>query len=237
MALSWIDFINGEALSSVRSKINSFNTNTVTDVNTNTGNITTNTAGIATNVTNIATNTSNIATNVTNIATNTAGIATNVTDIAALDVRVTANEVEIAHLEDSGMSVLSGSNIAPQTVNTSATAITSFDTLAIEVGVGTTGSVINQSMTADSAGVFKLRYESFLSYASNVTITWQIYKNGSPFGNSVSLSGKGANVFTLILISAANLLANDELKLYGTASASTSLTIAQANGTLEKTHF
>lgn len=54
MALSWIDFINGEALSSVRAKINSFNGSVVTDVNTNTTNTITNTANILTNTNGLA---------------------------------------------------------------------------------------------------------------------------------------------------------------------------------------
>ena len=54
MALSWIDFINGEALSSVRAKINGFNGSVVTDVNTNTTNTTTNTANILTNTNGLA---------------------------------------------------------------------------------------------------------------------------------------------------------------------------------------
>jgi len=155
----------------------------------------------------------------------------------ALDARVTANEEDLVHFKDTGLSVLSGNALTPQTVLTSATLIVSFDTLAIEVGQGTNGDIPNQSITAHSIGVYKLRYEAFLSYASNVVIEWQIFKNGSPFGNSIDLAGQGANVFTLILISSTELLAGDTLQLFGTASASTDITIAQANGTLKKTHF
>jgi len=155
----------------------------------------------------------------------------------ALDARVTANEDALAILNNSGLTVMSGSSLTPQTINIVPTPIISFDTLAIEVGVGTEGDVLTQSIKATDDGVFKLRYEAFLSYASNVTITWKIYKNESPFGDAITLTGKGAEVFTLVLISATELLANDILQLYGTASASTDITIAQSNGTLEKTYF
>lgn len=158
--------------------------------------------------------------------------------IAALeDGKVQENIEAIAVINNSGMSVLGGNALTPQTIAVTPTPVVSFDTLSIEVGVGTTGSVLNQSMTADVNGVYKLRYESFLSYASNIDITWQIYKNGVPFGNAITLAGQGSKVFPIVLISAAYLLAGDELKLYGTASASTDITVAQANGTLEKTYF
>lgn len=143
----------------------------------------------------------------------------------------------VATLENTGMTVLSGSSLTPQTIGTSATAVASFDTLSIEAGTCTTGSVAGQSMTADCDGVFKLRYEAFVSYSNSVDITWQIYKNGIPFGSSITLSGQGAKVFPIVLLSSANLLAADVLKLYATATASTAITITQANGTLEKTAF
>lgn len=157
-------------------------------------------------------------------------IATNATGIATNDARLDT-------LEDTGMSVMSGSNLTPQTIGITATKVISFDTLSIEVGVGTTGDIPNNKAIADSNGVFKLRYESFISYASNVDITWQIWKNGTPFGASIELTGDGARIFPILLISSTSLLANDELELYATASASTDITIAQSNGTLEKTHF
>ncbi len=151
--------------------------------------------------------------------------------------QVDTNTAALVVLNNTGMVVRAGSNIAPQTINTSATKVVSFDTTVIEAGVGAVWDVANVRMKATLDGVFKLRYESFISYASNVDITWQIYKNGAPFGSSVTLSGQGATVFPLVLISSAPLLANDYLELHGTASASTPLTVVQANGTLEKTYF
>ena len=167
-------------------------------------------------------------------------VASNAVEVAKidpLDVRVTANEVAIVHLNDTGMTVRTGSNIAPQTIAITATRVISFDTTTVEAGTGTLWDIANGRMKATSDGIFKLRYESFVSYASNVNITWQIYKNGAPFGNSITLSGQGATVFPLVLLSSTPLLADDYLELHGTASASTPLTVVQANGTLEKTHF
>ena len=158
-------------------------------------------------------------------------------DVADAVVDLVDHEARLVHLEDTGMSVMSGSNLTPQTIGITATKVISFDTLAIEVGVGTTGDIPNNKAIADSNGVFKLRYESFISYASNVDIIWQIWKNGAPFGASIELAGDGARIFPILLISSTSLLANDELELYATASASTDITIAQSNGTLEKTHF
>lgn len=51
------------------------------------GDIATNTTNISTNTSNIATNTSNISTNASNISTNTSNISTNTTDIGTLEGR------------------------------------------------------------------------------------------------------------------------------------------------------
>lgn len=147
------------------------------------------------------------------------------------------HESRIVDIENAGMTVRTGSNISPQTIATTATKVVSFDTTAVEAGVGTLWDTVNLRMKATTDGIFKLRYESFVSYTSNVDITWQIYKNGATFGNSITLSGQGATVFPLVLLSSAPLLADDYLELYATATASTALTVVQANGTLEKTHF
>lgn len=147
------------------------------------------------------------------------------------------HESRIVDIENAGMTVRTGSNISPQTIATTVTRVVSFDTTAVEAGVGTLWDTVNLRMKATTDGIFKLRYESFVSYASNVDITWQIYKNGATFGNSITLSGQGATVFPLVLLSSTPLLADDYLELHATATASTTLTVVQANGTLEKTHF
>ena len=67
MALTFTDINNGEAGSSVRSKINNFNNAAATQVNTNETNIAQNSTDIATNTTDIATNTGDIAVNAGNI--------------------------------------------------------------------------------------------------------------------------------------------------------------------------
>ena len=151
--------------------------------------------------------------------------------------QIASMKIQTDALALTGMTVMSGHTLTPQTIGITPTKVLSFDTVAIDVGVGTSGSVTTNSVTADLSGVFKLRYESFLSYASNVTITWQIYKGGVPFGEAMALAGEGATVFPLLLISSTPLTAGDELELYATASASTDITILQSNGTLEKTHF
>lgn len=157
--------------------------------------------------------------------------------LAQLDVDVTDHEARLVDLENTGLTVLSGNSLTPQSIGTSATKVTAFDSIDVDAGAGTSGDLVNQRAIADSAGVFKLRFEAFITYASNVDITWQIYKNGSPYGSSLTLSGQGATAFALVLISSANLLANDYLELYATASATTNITILQSNATLEKTHF
>jgi hypothetical protein len=214
--VSWADILNGELLSSIRSKINTFNTLISTQTNSNTSAI--------------AINTNNIATNTSNIATNTIDISNNTSTLTNIDAR-------IENLENVGLTVLSGSNLPVQSIGTSPVKVSAFDSILIDTGVGTSGSVLNQRATAELDGVFKIRYESFISYASNVTITWQIYKNGLPFGSSLSLAGRGAEVFPLVLISSTELLAGDFIELYATSSATTDLTTKHANGTLEKTYF
>lgn len=143
----------------------------------------------------------------------------------------------VAALETIGITVLSGSNRPPQTIAVTATKVLSFDTLSIDVGVGTGGSVANQRAIAELNGVFKIRYEAFLSYASNVDITWQIHKNGSPFGAPITISGQGATPFPFFRFATAEFLENDYVELHATASAETDITILQANGTFEKTYF
>ena len=224
MALTWTNWNNGDNLLLLRNNLNTFNNNIVTENSSIVNSLFNNTGNIASNTLAIATNTSDIATNTADIATNTADIAD--------------HEIRLLDIEDTGMTTMSGNNITPQSlVAATSTKINSFDTILIDVGVGTAGSIALQRMTAEHAGIYKLRYESFVSYASNVTITWQIYKNGVAFGNSITLSGQGAAVFPIILISSAQLAVDDYLELYGTASANDTLTVAQANGTLEKTHF
>jgi len=140
-------------------------------------------------------------------------------------------------LENSGMTALIGSNLTPQTIPITAVKVTSFDTIGVDVGVGTGGSIVDQRAIAELDGVFKFRYEAFVSYASNVDIEWHIYKNGVSFGAPITISGQGATYFPILRLGNPTLLADDYVELYATASAETDITILQASGTLEKTHF
>lgn len=151
--------------------------------------------------------------------------------------KIAGIETTVNNLNDVGMTVLSGSNIAPQTIGLTPVKVALFDTIAIDVGTGTTGSIANQRASADVAGVYKLRLEAFVAYASNVDIEWEIYVSGVPTGNNITLAGHGTQYFSITLISALELLANDYVELYATASASTPMTVLHSNGTLEKTHY
>jgi len=155
------------------------------------------------------------------------------------DLGITATSVQAAGaiFGKVGMSVMAGISIAPQTIGTSPTKINTYDSLTIEVGVGTEASFIDDKATATLAGLFKIRFEAFVSYASNVDISWQIYKNGSPFGAPLILSGQGTTVFHICRMANTILAADDYLELYATASASTDLTIIQSAGIMEKTIF
>lgn len=155
---------------------------------------------------------------------------------AAID-QIDANTAAIATLNESGLVVMSGTNLTAQSIATSATKVNLFDTKNVEIGLGVSGDVATHKATATLDGIYKVRFEAFVQYASNVDITWQMYKNGVAFGNSITLSGQGANVFPIVLITSTSFTANDYLELYATASATTDLTISQANGTLEKTYF
>ena len=156
-----------------------------------------------------------------------------------IDLGITATSVQaaLAILAEVGMSVMSGTNIAPQTIGTSPTKLNTFDALALEVGVGTEASFVDDKVTITLEGIFKMRFEAFISYASNVDIEWQIYKNGSPFGTPLTLSGQGATVFHFCRMTNATFAKDDYLELYATASASTDLTIVQSAGIMEKTIF
>ena len=154
-----------------------------------------------------------------------------------LGITASTAQTAIAELAEVGLAVMSGNSLTPQTIGTSATKLVLFDTKNVEAGVGVVGDVATNKATATLNGVYKLRFEAFVSYASNVDITFQMYKNGSPFGSSIVLSGQGTKIFPIVLLTSTDLLANDYLELYATASSSTDITISQANGTLEKTIF
>ena len=160
-----------------------------------------------------------------------------VQDTGEIDTIVQVERDRLTVLETTGLVVMSGNSLVAQSIGVTPTKVILFDTKQVEAGVGVSGDIALQRATATLAGVFKLRFEAFVDYASNVDITWSMYKNGSQFGNTITLSGQGANVFPITLITSANLLANDYLELYATASATTNLTVSQANGTLEKTIF
>jgi len=117
------------------------------------------------------------------------------------DLGIAASTVQegIAALGEVGMMVMSGTNLDPQTIGTSATKVVLYDTKIVEAGVGVTGDVVNSKATLTLDRVFKIRFAAFVSYASNIDITWTIYKNGSPTGNAITLSGQGATVFQIIL--------------------------------------
>jgi len=155
------------------------------------------------------------------------------------DLGITAVSVQaaLAILGEVGMSVMTGTSIAPQTIGTSPTKLNTFDALALEVGVGTEASFVDDKVTITLSGLFKMRFEAFVSYASHIDIEWQIYKNGSPFGVPLTLSGQGTTVFHLCRMANAEFAADDYLELYATASASTDLTIVQSAGSMEKTIF
>ena len=156
---------------------------------------------------------------------------------AKVDADIVNLDNRLIDLENTGLVVMSGNSLMPQTIAITPTKVVLFDTKEVEAGVGAIGDIALHRAIASLTGIFKLRFEAFLSYASNVDITWQIYKNGVAFGNSITLSGQGTKVFPITLLTSANLLANDYIELYATASASTNITISQVNGTLEKTHF
>lgn len=158
-------------------------------------------------------------------------------DDTGLGITAVTAQAALAVLAEVGLVVMSGNSLVAQSISTSATKVVLFDTKNVEAGVGAIGDVATNKATATLNGVYKLRFEAFVDYASNVDITWQMYKNGVAFGNSITLSGQGTKVFPITLITSANLLADDFLELYATASATTNLTVSQANGTLEKTIF
>ena len=155
------------------------------------------------------------------------------------DLGITATSVQaaLAILGEVGFMVMTGNSLAPQTIGTSATKVNTFDTLMIEEGVGVVGSVAEDKATVTLDGVFKIRFEAFISYSVSVDIEWQIYKNGSPFGTPITLSGQGSTPFPILRLASAPLVIGDYVELYATASASTDITIAQSSGAMEKTIF
>jgi len=158
-------------------------------------------------------------------------------DDTGLGITAASVQAALAILGEVGMSVMTGTSIAPQTIGTSPTKLNTFDALALEVGVGTEASFVDDKVTITLSGLFKMRFEAFVSYASHIDIEWQIYKNGSPFSAPLILSGQGATVFHLCRMSNAIFAEDDYLELYATASASTDLTIVQSAGIMEKTIF
>lgn len=216
MAITYNPISNGEGADSIRAKFNTFGSDVATEVNSN-----------GSNIISIQSTLSSIDGRLT---TAEANIVSNDADIAD-------HETRISVLENTGMTVMSGNNRPIQSIGTTATKVDLFNTIEIDAGVGTSGDVTLDRATAGLDGIYKLRFEAFVKYASNVSITWQMYKNGVAFGNSITLFGHAADPFPIVLISSSNFLAGDYLELYATASATTDLTVTHANGTIEKTQF
>lgn len=158
-------------------------------------------------------------------------------DDTGLGITATTVDEALTALSEVGLVVMNGNSLTPQSIATSPTKVVLFDTKVVEAGVGVTGDVALQRASTTITGIMKLRFEAFVSYASNIDITWQLYKNGVAYGDTVTLAGQGAKVFPLTLITSDNLTAGDYLELFATASATATLTVVQANGTLEKTIF
>ena len=158
-------------------------------------------------------------------------------DDTGLGITAATAQEGIAALGEIGMMVMSGTNLTPQTIGTSATKVVLYDTKIVEEGVGVTGDVATSKAIITLNRVYKIRFAAFVSYASNVDITWTIYKKGVATGNTITLSGQGTTVFQIILLTSAPLLADDYLELYATASASTDITLTSTNGTVETTIF
>jgi len=158
-------------------------------------------------------------------------------DDTGLGITATSVQAALAILGEIGITVMTGVSLTPQTIGTSPTKVNTFDTLAIQKGVGTEGSTADDKATATLNGVFKIRFEAFVTYAGNVDIEWQIYKNGSPFGASITLAGQGATPFPILRLANAEFSADDYVELYATASTSTDITIIQSHGSMEKTIF
>ena len=165
-------------------------------------------------------------------------IGDNITvDDTGLGISAANVQAAFAILAEVGLMVMTGVNLTPQTIGTSPTKLNTFDTLAIEEGVGVIGNTVDDRATVTLDGIFKIRFEAFVSYASNVDIEWQIYKNGSPFGTPMTLSGQGATIFPILRLANSPFVVDDYIELYATASASTDITIVQSSGSMEKTIF
>ena len=158
-------------------------------------------------------------------------------DDTGLGITAASIQAAVAILGEVGFMVMTGTSMTPQTIGTSATKVNTFDTLMIEEGVGATGSVADDKATITLDGVFKIRFEAFVTYSNSVDIAWQIYKNGSPFGTAITLSGQGSTPIHLLRIAATSFLKDDYVEMYATASSSTDITIAQSSGAMEKTIF
>jgi len=162
-------------------------------------------------------------------------IASLESDVDALEAIDAGTRLDV--LENTGITVLTGANLAEQTIAVTATKVTSFDTLSIEKGSCTEGSIANQKATATCSGVFKLRYEAFVAYSSSADITWQLYKNGAAFGQSTTINGKNTSAIPVVLLATLEAIADDYFELYATSSLETDMTISQAIGTMEKTQW
>ncbi len=158
-------------------------------------------------------------------------------DDTGLGITATTTQEAITALGGVGLMVMSGTNLTPQTIGTSATKVDLYDTKIVEEGVGVTGDVANSKATITLDRIYKVRFAAFVSYASNVDITWTIYKKGVPSGNTITLAGQGSTVFQIILLTSVPLLTDDYLELFATASASTDITLTSTNGTVETTIF
>ncbi len=245
MINEWIDYIDGESGLSIRTKINAFNTS----VNTNLDNviveqqrekasseITYDNTISGLTATDVKLAIDEVKSEFDNFVVDSTDVIVDPTDTALAPTDTNA-ELAFNKLSKVGLVVMSGNDLTPQTIELTDTKVVLYDTLLVQEGVGITADLANNKSTVTLDGVFKIRFEAFVSYASNVDITWKIYKNGTPTTNSITLTGQGATIFQIVLITSSTFSVDDYLELFAVASAQTDITLSLTNGTIEKTIF
>lgn len=210
--------INGSALqTAINTNTGNIATNTsnissnATAINTNTGNISTNISSIGTNATNItnnataiAGNTSNITTNATNIATNTTNITTNTGNIATNTTDIAGNTSDIT--TNASNITTNTTNIATNTTDiaTNVSAITQNTT---DIGTNTTNIATNASNISTNTASISTNATGISTNATNIAgNSSSISTNATNItNNSNSISANTTNIST----NATNIASND----------------------------
>jgi len=213
------ELLNGETRLSFRNKLNSMFTEVYNSI-----------TSIGISITNLN------ASTVTTQSTLTA-YGTRLTNIEGVN---TAQDAYLAVLNNVGVTQVAAlAPMASASITTTPTKLAFFDTIPLQTGSTSSGSVVNQNVTIIVPGVYKIAGNLILEFPQTDELAIQLYKNGAPATPSFTQQGLGAGKSVNIGYTAVlPLVASDVLTLYITSKTATFNCVVEASSVLiEKTIY